>query len=390
MSRSPEPRLLEQSSEMRVPSGPVFYDSTDKLRILFQCHGSVWPKIAFSGFVNVCIVVSLKVLETQFNVNLSCSPLGHTFAGLVVSFLLVSRISSTLARYGECRGYIGIMYQETREIVQKALVFSRTAGNNTNQAAKEWRSELAYRALLLLRTTVANIEYSSAKTAAYEVPELSGVELQCVQPDRNFLRRANIPFSEETDSVRVPKRMAQLLRETICSHGSRLPHPIHVQHEMNLLASVDKFQGGYYGMRKIMTTPVPFPLVQMAHTLVMFYVFSLPLVFLGDTHSNIWEDCITVFLLTYGFLGLDATSIELDDPFGDDSNDFDVAAYAQFAVDDVIIMIYDADGEEWADALRYKMNARPSSPITEQDGLLSKQYQNYTEADITINQGSVV
>jgi hypothetical protein len=135
------------------------------------------------------------------------------------------------------------------EIVQKAVVFSRK-GNNTDRAAKEWRSELAYRVLLLLRTTVANIEYPSARVPAYEIPELSGMEWQYVQPDRNFLQRTEIPYSEETDSIRVPNRMAQLVRETICSQLSRLAHPMNVQEEINMLASVDKFQEGYYGMRK--------------------------------------------------------------------------------------------------------------------------------------------
>lgn len=220
------------------------------------------------GFINIGIVVLLKFLKKQYDLNLSCSSLGHTFAGLVVSFLLVARINSGLARYNECRGYIGIMYQETREIVQKALVFSRSRGNNTNVAAKEWRSELAYRVLLLLRTTVANIEYPSAKVPAYEIPELSGVELQCVQPDRQFQIRAEIPYSEETDSIRVPKRMAQLLRETVCSQNSRLPHPLSVQQEMNLLASIDKFQCGYYGMRKFM---VRIDVVEDAVFFVFFY-----------------------------------------------------------------------------------------------------------------------
>jgi hypothetical protein len=129
------------------------------------------------------------------------------------------------------------------------LVFSRK-GNNTNQEAKEWRSELAYRVLLLLRTTVSNIEYPSARVLAYEIPELSGMEWQYVQPNRTFLQRAEIPYSNETDSIRVPTRMAQLVRETICSQLSRLSHPMNVQEELNLLASVDKFQEGYYGMRK--------------------------------------------------------------------------------------------------------------------------------------------
>jgi predicted membrane chloride channel (bestrophin family) len=102
----------------------------------------------------------------------------------------------------------------------------------------------------------------------------------------------------------------------------------------------------------------------------MIYIFTLPLVFLGDDGSNIWEDCVTVFLLTYGFVGLDATSVELDDPFGEDANDFDVAAFAQYAVDDVIIMINEADGQEWADSLRNKMHQDLTEPSVDETSSL--------------------
>jgi predicted membrane chloride channel (bestrophin family) len=37
---------------------------------------------------------------------------GHSFAGMIVSFLVVSRINTALARYNECRNYIGAMYRE--------------------------------------------------------------------------------------------------------------------------------------------------------------------------------------------------------------------------------------------------------------------------------------
>ncbi|KAL3922166.1 MAG: hypothetical protein SGILL_002351 [Bacillariaceae sp.] len=207
--------------------------------------------ILFPAIFNVCIVVALKLLKKNYDIDLACSALGHTIAGLVVSFLLVARINSGLARYNESRGFIGIMYRETREIVQKALVYSRSKKNST-QSDKEWRSELAYRTMLLLQTTVATTQYPTHRVPAYEIPSLSGVELQCATPDRSFLQRANIPFSEEANSVRVPKRMAQLVRETVCSQNERLSHPISIQQEMNLLASVDKYQGGYYGMRKFM------------------------------------------------------------------------------------------------------------------------------------------
>jgi hypothetical protein len=278
------------NDNQRLPKGPVFYDSEDKLTVLFQMHGSVWPRVSLESkyfrcvmmeahlflwyaashipflfflipltqiiihaIINTLLVVLLKILELNYGLRVTVSTLGHTIAGMVVSFLLVSRINSGLTRYNESRGYIGVMYRETREIVQKALVYSRSK-RNSDRAGQEWRSELAYRAMLLLQTTVANISYPSRRIPAYEIPELSGVELQCATPDKEFLRHANIPSSEETDSVRVPKRMAQLVRETVCSQGDRLLHPITAQQEMSLLAAVDKFQGGNSGMRKFMVS----------------------------------------------------------------------------------------------------------------------------------------
>jgi predicted membrane chloride channel (bestrophin family) len=60
----------------------------------------------------------------------------------------------------------------------------------------------------------------------------------------------------------------------------------------------------------------------MARTFMFLYVFTIPFVLLGD-QSSIFAHCFMVFLLTYGFVGLETVSIELDNPFGDDPNDFD-------------------------------------------------------------------
>jgi predicted membrane chloride channel (bestrophin family) len=124
--------------------------------------------------------------------------------------------------------------------------------------------------------------------------------------------------------MRVPIRVAYLLRKTTCSQSKRLRIPIHVVQENKLLASIDNFMGGYYGIRKFLTTPVPFPLVQMARTLLFLYVFTVPFVMLSDK-SNYFAHCFSVFLLTYGFMGLEVVAIQLDNPFGDDPNDFDNA-----------------------------------------------------------------
>ena len=39
-------------------------------------------------------------------------------------------------------------------------------------------------------------------------------------------------------------------------------------------------------------------------------------------HSSIVAHCFVIFLLTYGFVGLELVAIELDNPFGNDPNDF--------------------------------------------------------------------
>jgi predicted membrane chloride channel (bestrophin family) len=56
-------------------------------------------------------------------------------------------------------------------------------------------------------------------------------------------------------------------------------------------------------------------------------------------------------------MGMEYVSIELDDPFGGDSNDFDNGRMAQVSYEDTYTTIVDMDGEEWTDKLRKKMDA---------------------------------
>jgi hypothetical protein len=91
------------------------------------------------------------------------------------------------------------------------LVFSRKLQNN-NQAAKDWRSELAYRSLLLLSAAVSVVEYHPEQSAVWEVPERSGQELEYCKPTDAWRRYAQTLITIRRDSMRVPLQMAYLLR----------------------------------------------------------------------------------------------------------------------------------------------------------------------------------
>ena len=55
-------------------------------------------------------------------------------------------------------------------------------------------------------------------------------------------------------------------------------------------------------------------------------------------------------------MGLEYVSIELDDPFGGDPNDFDNDRMASVEFEDTYTSIVDIDGQEWTDKLRRKMD----------------------------------
>ena len=64
-------------------------------------------------------MVVLTKLQINEVADFGISGQGHGFAGMIVSFLVVSRINTALARYNECRGYIGVMYRESRKFIMK-------------------------------------------------------------------------------------------------------------------------------------------------------------------------------------------------------------------------------------------------------------------------------
>lgn len=79
---------------------------------------------------------------------------------------------------------------------------------------------------------------------------------------------------------------------------------------------------------------------------------------------------IIIIFLSFSFF---KSAIELDDPFGEDDNDFDNTAMALTAFEDTYLTINDVDGPEWVDKLRVKMHDKNDSEnlATEQSWLLS-------------------
>lgn len=70
---------------------------------------------------------------------------------------------------------------------------------------------------------------------------------------------------------------------------------------------------------------------------------------------------ISILNVHLAFVGLECVSIELDDPFGTDPNDFDVLGLARVVFQDIYICIYDVDGAEKAQKLKKFFEVKASN-----------------------------
>jgi predicted membrane chloride channel (bestrophin family) len=91
--------------------------------------------------------------------------------------------------------------------------------------------------------------------------------------------------------------------------------------------------------------------------MLFFWVFTLPMALMNDSAERI-QIAIIIFFVTYGFVGLEYVSIELDDPFGNDPNDFNTLRMAQIIYEDIYLTLYQMDGKKNADSLMRKVSIK--------------------------------
>lgn len=222
----------------------------------------------------------------------------------MVAFLVVSRANVSIGRYNGARNQLSTMYRSARELIQNMVVLSN---DRTTKEAKEWRFQVAYKTLMLLRTVTAVIMYQDSKVPCWELEEFDDESAARLKErlyvgDATTIKWAHDVRSESRENMRVPVQLTYQLRTIIHDQRQMLKPPLETGQENKLLASVDSFSGGYYGIRQFLTTPYPFPLMQMSRTFLFFYVFTVPFALI-ETSSNLIFHCILIFVFTSGFIG---------------------------------------------------------------------------------------
>mmetsp|Transcript_21662 Transcript_21662/g.33126 ORF Transcript_21662/g.33126 Transcript_21662/m.33126 type:complete len:369 (+) Transcript_21662:127-1233(+) len=336
----------------------IHYDSENHVSVILQRAGTVWCKVLPYCIFNAALACALQILKYTYDVDMGFSDKGHSMMTLFVSFLIVSRVSISLGRYNESRGHLGKMYREARELVQNMVVFTKA---DQSDKAKQYRNDVAYDISIMLRMAMAVIDFPETGQPCWEIPELDGKPKEFIMTNLKIAEdcRHGTKSGEyiAESNMRVPIQMSYYIREQIFAINQHLETTeIGAWQFGRMFGSIDSFMGGYYGIRKFITTPFPFPLVQMARTFMFIYLETLPFALLDTVQDSMYVHMAIVFLVTYGFVGLETVSIELDNPFGNDENDFDNLGMAVTALEDTYVTIYNADGVEWMKKLKSRLN----------------------------------
>jgi predicted membrane chloride channel (bestrophin family) len=239
------------------------------------------------------------------------------------------------------RSLLSDLTRTSKELMHHAVAFTRYKNQDKN--VTQWRINLAKRTISILRVVVSILKVPSKKTNIWEESSIAKLERQALL------------LAVGKSNERSPLVLALFLRSLIASHIHNISPPLEDPQETCLHDITNNFISAYVDLMTQISTPQPFPMVQMTRTFLFGYVFTLPFVLAKDITQAPALLFIT-FFITYGFIGLELSNIEMDDPFGDDPNDFNVEAIANNAYRDILILIHDIDGDEATEKVRKSLS----------------------------------
>lgn len=319
---------------------PSQYNSEDVFGVIFRLNASVWKDVLPFCLLNSSLAYGILYYSQNFQ-DITVNDSAHRFMSFTVAYLVVNRTTLCLERYMNARALLGDLTRSSKELIHHAVAFTRYKNKDKN--GTQWRISLAKRTISILRVVVAILKVPSKKKNVWEESSIGKLERQALL------------LAVGKSNERSPLVLALFLRSLIASHIHTISPPLEDPQETCLHDITNNFISAYADLMVQISTPQPFPMVQMTRTFLFAYVFTLPFV-LANAITQAPALIFITFFITYGFIGLELSNIEMDDAFGDDPNDFNVEAIASNAYKDILVLIHDIDGDEAAAKVRRSLS----------------------------------
>lgn len=280
-------------------------ESPSVFKLLFSWQGTILPKVLPPlGFV---MLISAIVGGIEY-VNWYHFPqfplIGFTLIGVVLSLFLSFRNNACYDRWWEARKLWGILIATARNLDRESRILSQARRERVIQHTLVFANILRDR--LRRQTLHPN-----------ELAQTSGLSEQALF---QLYQQNNAP--QYTLNL-IHWEVLQALKDNEISD-------ITYQRFNEQLSQLSMVQAG---CDRIANTPIPFAYSVLLNRTVYCFCFLLPFS-LGSTLGLATP--LLVGLLTYTFLGLDALSSELEEPFGTQSNDLPLDAMVRLIEIDLL------------------------------------------------------
>ncbi len=262
------------------------------LQIAFQIRGSVIRAVMPRSFFCSMFGLLITVLHVyQFPVALPA--LTSLIPNIVLGLLLVFRTNTAYERFWEGRKFWGAMINTVRNLARQIWV----AIPETNECDRQEKIKALYLLVAFAMTTKFHLRN-----------EPLGSELNKLLPvDRiSKLQTMNNP----------PLEVAFWIGDYLqCQHQRDRLHVYQLSAMHELLDRLVDILGG---CERILKTPMPIAYAIHLKQLLLLYCLSLPFQMVGNLG---WWTAPTVLLISFTLFGIEEIGIEIENPFGHDSND---------------------------------------------------------------------
>ncbi len=265
----------------------IDYEPKRWLPLVLRLRGTVF--VGVIGRVLATAAVGAVAVHLFTSQGLKFPPLAHTLIGAALALLLVFRTNASYDRYWEGRKLIGQMGNRLRDLARQTA----TVGTDD-----ELDREGVGRLLVLW--------YRLGVQALRGETDLSAVGELATADER--ARLADVRQRPYVVAGWITTRFARLLDDGHLD-GARF-----ISIDANLSALADALGGA----ERIRATPVPFAYAHHIKVFVALFCFSVPFAMVD---SMGWYTPGVAAVLAFALFGIDEIGVEIEDPFGYDTND---------------------------------------------------------------------
>jgi putative membrane protein len=269
----------------------IVRDKTHIVQLLFAWQGTILPVVLPA--ILVLMLISAGLVFCSIDQHLFVFPkvpaIGFTIFGVILSLFIGFRNSASYERWWEARKLWGALLANTRHLDRASLVLSELR-----------RERILHNTIVFSHLLRDRLRYQTAHPDQFL--EFGRINAHTVA---QFNAQINAPQSILRS---IQKELLQALQ------ADEISDILY----SNLTQYVVELANVQAGCDRIASTPLPFAYSVLLNRAIYIFCFMLPFS-LGDV-LGLWTPLL-VAVIAYMFLGLDALSAQLEEPFGTQAND---------------------------------------------------------------------